>query len=458
MRWEGLELNDRFYCVILSAAFFLTVGYAPMRLIFEEQSGMNFIRSGLYVLFLSLAFLYFNIMPVIKPCRTVTKRLVRCFQGVMLLSAFLISSVFLVIFYIINLNVLLSHGVLAFITCILLSVAIEAIVFWNGIIRVYVSSQQLGIKLRAIGIICGMIFPLNLFVLIKIIRTAAREVSFENGKLLLDMSRKQDRICETRYPILLVHGVFFRDFKYFNYWGRIPAELKENGAKIYYGNHQSAAAVKDSAQELSLRIRDILKETGAEKVNIIAHSKGGLDSRYAIAMLGEGERVASLTTVNTPHRGCIFADYLLDRIPDNVKKRVEKTYNSTLKKLGDESPDFMAAVTDLTASACEKFNREVKDDPRVYYQSIGSKLLKAKGGRFPLNFSHELVKLFDGPNDGLVAESSFKWGSKYTFLTPKGKRGISHGDVIDLNRENIEGFDVREFYVELVHELKETGF
>ena len=118
----------------------------------------------------------------------------------------------------------------------------------------------------------------------------------------------------------------------------------------------------------------------------------------------------------------------------------------------------MAAVTDLTASACEKFNREVKDDPRVYYQSIGSKLLKAGGGRFPLNFSHELVKFFDGPNDGLVAESSFKWGSKYTFLTPTGKRGISHGDVIDLNRENIEGFDVREFYVELVHELKEKGF
>ena len=31
------------------------------------------------------------------------------------------------------------------------------------------------------------------------------------------------------------------------------------------------------------------------------------------------------------------------------------------------------------------------------------------------------------------------------------------GPVIDLNRTNIEGFDVREFYVGLVHDLKQRG-
>ena len=31
------------------------------------------------------------------------------------------------------------------------------------------------------------------------------------------------------------------------------------------------------------------------------------------------------------------------------------------------------------------------------------------------------------------------------------------GDMIDLNRENIRGFDVREFYVQLVANLKERG-
>ena len=68
-----------------------------------------------------------------------------------------------------------------------------------------------------------------------------------------------------------------------------------------------------------------------------------------------------------------------------------------------------------------------------------------------------LVRHFDGPNDGLVAEASFRWGEAYTFLTVKGKRGISHGDMIDLNRENIPDFDVREFYVQLVRDLKVRG-
>lgn len=160
---------------------------------------------------------------------------------------------------------------------------------------------------------------------------------------------------------------------------------------------------------------EVLKETGASKVNVIAHSKGGLDTRYAISRLGMSQYVASLTTINTPHRGCEFADYLLD------------------------------------------LNEEVVDQPNVYYQSVGSKLNVASGGRFPLNFSYELVKYFDGSNDGLVSESSFPWGEDYHFLTVDGKRGISHGDMIDLNRENIQGFDVREFYVELVHGLKEKG-
>ena len=53
---------------------------------------------------------------------------------------------------------------------------------------------------------------------------------------------------------------------------------------------------------------------------------------------------------------------------------------------------------------------------------------------------------------------SMKWGDSFTMLSPKGKRGITHGDVIDLNRENIKGFDVREFYIDLAAELKRKGF
>ena len=88
---------------------------------------------------------------------------------------------------------------------------------------------------------------------------------------------------------------------------------------------------------------------------------------------------------------------------------------------------------------------------------MGSRSVSASGGRFPLNLSYHLVNYFDGPNDGLVALPAMKWGSEFTVVSPAKKRGITHGDMIDLNRENIDGFDVRETYVTLVSNLKNRG-
>ena len=187
----------------------------------------------------------------------------------------------------------------------------ELVIFWNGIIKVYCTSVQLGLKYRVWGIVLGMVIPADLVMLALIYRITRRECAFETEKALLNKSRRDNQLCRTKYPLLLVHGVFFRDFRYVNYWGRIPKELQRNGATVYYGQQQSAAAVEDSGRELADRIRQILAETGCEKVNIIAHSKGGLDSRAAIAHAGCAPCVASLTTINTPHRGCIFAEYLL---------------------------------------------------------------------------------------------------------------------------------------------------
>ena len=65
-----------------------------------------------------------------------------------------------------------------------------------------------------------------------------------------------------------------------------------------------------------------MQKTGCGKVNIIAHSKGGLDSRYAISKLGSDKYVASLTTINTPHHGCLFAEYLLNTAPEKFVKSI----------------------------------------------------------------------------------------------------------------------------------------
>lgn len=455
-------LNFLLYTVILFLACNL---YAMGRLLTTLGPSTSARMPSPVFLWISalLLYLWIHIFPVFFPLRPRTGRLKVCSDGSGLLILFLSSSACSVGFFLCGCFGLLPVDTPAaepgfWILNSLLAILLEALVFWDGIIRVYTSSQQLGIRIRVIGIVCGMIPIAHLIALGVIIRTVTREVSFENAKILLNERRRAERICATKYPLLMVHGVFFRDFRYFNYWGRIPKELETNGARIFYGNHQSAASVTDSGREIADRILQIVKETGCEKVNIIAHSKGGLDARAALQLPGIAEHVASLTTVSTPHRGCEFADYLLTRIPRKQQAAVAKAYNAALRKAGDPNPDFLGAVRDLTAASCLEFNKKTPDITEVYYQSIGSRLNRAVGGRFPLNFTYALAKRFDGANDGLVGYRSFPWGASYQLLTVNGTRGISHGDMIDLNRENLPEFDVREFYVQLVAGLKEKSF
>ena len=402
-------------------------------------------------------FILLNSLPGIKPKGTKKLSLKLCNHGSLLLTLFIFSLIPAIIW----------HAVLAFLTIpdsymdlvwsAVYCIAASAILFWNGIICVYCTSTQMGIKWRVIGALCGMIPVLNLVVLTRIINVTSDEVEFEIEKERVSSSPELSEICKTKYPLVLIHGVFFRDSRIFNYWGRIPRTLKLHGATIYYGEHQSALTVKESARELTSRIKLIVERSGCEKVNIIAHSKGGLDCRYAISEFGLAPYVASITTVNTPHRGCLFAERLLNSIPESIKNKVATVYNSTLTVLGDEEPDFLAAVGDLTAEACIKRNDELTFPEGIYAQSVGSVMEHPRKGQFPLNLSYLYVKNYDGENDGLVGESSFAWGEKYTLLRTDGKRGISHGDVIDLNRENIRDFDVRAFYTELVSDLRRRG-
>ena len=372
------------------------------------------------------------------------------------LKVFLLTTVFsiaLQILFFIFFRSILRQWFIGLLICI----GVLALFFWIGIIFVYCTSIQLGIKWRIIGAICGPFPFINLLALIHILNIVAQELRFECDKKALDRSRRDQSICKTKYPVLLVHGVFFRDTRFFNYWGRIPQALEENGAEIHYGNHPSAASVAECGTILAERIRDICQQTGSKKVNIIAHSKGGLDCRYAIAFCGAAPYIASLTTINTPHRGCKFADYLLEKVPGYMQQKIASTYNQALYNFGEENADFLSAVWDLASSRCIQLDAQMPIPEGIFCQSIGSNLTTASSGKFPLNFSYHLVRHFDGANDGLVGEQSFSWGEKYTYLQAHGPEGISHGDMIDLNRHNIPDFDVREFYVQLVSDLRCRG-
>lgn len=341
---------------------------------------------------------------------------------------------------------------------ILAAELIITLVSLSGIVRIAVSARQFKV-LRYAALFCLWYIPVvNVFVFISFFRAAKHEYFFEEAKAELDSARKENEVCKTKYPILMVHGIFFRDWQLVNYWGRIPAELIHNGAQIYYGGQQSANKIEISAAELADTIRRVLAETGAEKVNIIAHSKGGLDSRCAISRLGMADCVATLTTINTPHRGCKFVDKLLRQIPAGVQGFVDRKYNKLFTKLGDTSPSFINGVRELTAESCERFNAETPEMPGVRYRSVMSTMNSARSAGFPLNLGFMLNKPFDKLNDGLVTKESGMYFSDSFCIEHKGSRGISHGDIIDLFRENIKGFDVREFYVDMVRELKEKGY
>lgn len=388
---------------------------------------------------------------------TQRRRVKTCNHGAVILAVFCASLIPSIIYHTILAFIMIPNSYLDLIYSSIFCAVASSIVFWNGIISVYCTSAHLGIRWRVLGALCGFAPILNLIVLAKMVEVTKDEVEVELEKEKIAADPALAELCKTKYPILLVHGVFFRDSKWFSYWGRIPRTLKAHGAKVYFGNHQSAIAIKDSAMELAARIKLVAERSGVGKVNIIAHSKGGLDCRYAISELGVAPYVASLTTINTPHRGCIFTERLLNAVPEKVKDGVATAYNVTLTDLGDESPDFISAVKDLTAEVCTELDAKMILPEGIYAQSVGSVMPNPKSGQFPLNLSYRYVKSFDGENDGLVGETSFKFGERYILLHPKGNRGISHADIIDLGRRDVPGFDVRGFYTELVRDLRDRG-
>ena len=440
------KLTDMLLHLLCTVLIFITANVSLLRAYLP-------LPTPLTVLF----FLAANALPLVSFRRYPNFRLRICNHGAACLKIFLLSTTCSVALQLYALFSSLYANWIKALFGVLVCIVVEALIFWNGILCVYLTSVQLGIKLRVLGAVFGMIPPVNLYFLGKIIHTVSAEITWETALYERNLARRNEQVCHTKYPILLVHGVFFRDSARFNYWGRIPKELTANGATVFYGNHQSAASIADSADELAERIKQIVAETGCEKVNIIAHSKGGLDCRYAIEHCDIASHVASLTTINTPHRGCQFADYLIAKVPSSAYEKIAHTYNKMLRKIGDPNPDFVAAVEDLTSERVCALTDTLPVPKGIYCRSVGSRLNRATSGKFPLNFSYPLVKHFDGANDGLVGEASFRFGEDYTFLTATGKRGISHGDVIDLNRENIKGFDVREWYINLVKDLKEKG-
>jgi len=269
--------------------------------------------------------------------------------------------------------------------------------------------------------------------------------------------------CAAKYPIVLVHGAGFRDSNVgINYWGRIPQTLQDKGAKIFYGGTDGWCTIERGAADLKAAVEKALKQTGSEKVNIIAHSKGGLEARYMISSLGMAGKVASLTTISTPHRGSETMDSILG-MPNFLLRGVGVAGNVVRWVWGDKHPDFYAGIASLSTSYMQDFNAKNPDKTGVYYQSFAGELPQPANDII-LALTSSVVRNNEGANDGMVTVASAKWTNFRGVLRGTGSRGISHLDEVDFRRSDVAiepvlgATNIRQFYAAVAADLKQKGF
>jgi triacylglycerol lipase len=236
------------------------------------------------------------------------------------------------------------------------------------------------------------------------------------------------RAPRLRHAVVLAHGIFGFDEiavagRRHRYFRNIADRLAPLGAQFHHLRVAPTAGVEARAGELVALVRDL----PGKRLNVIAHSMGGLDARFAIARLGLAGRVASLVTIGAPHRGTPLANHPLSR--------------AAARLLGLE------ALRDLRPDALERFNREVPDAPGVAYCSVvaTSDLAHTNPLLWP---THAYLSRHGGSNDGLVPASSQRWGTVLREVQ------ADHWAQVGWSL----GFDAAALYEEILRELAGMGF
>ena len=236
------------------------------------------------------------------------------------------------------------------------------------------------------------------------------------------------RAPRLRHPVVLAHGLLGFDEiaiagRRHRYFRNIAEQLAPLGAEFHHLRLPPAGGVAERAGTLL----SVVREIPARRVNVIAHSMGGLDARFAISRLGLSDRVASLVTIGSPHRGTPLADLALSR--------------ATARLLSFE------ALRDLGTAALERFNLEVPDALGVAYCSIvaTSDLANTNPLLWP---THTYLSRRSGPNDGLVPATSQRWGRVLREIE------ADHWAQVGWSRK----FDAAALYEEILRELARLGF
>lgn len=234
---------------------------------------------------------------------------------------------------------------------------------------------------------------------------------------------------QTRYPIVLVHGLFgFAKLGAVDYFYQIPAGLTSGGAKVYAATVSASNYTEVRGEQLIAELDTLRALHGHARFNLIGHSHGGPTARYVAAV--RPDLVASVTSVAAPHAGSATADGIATITSGPLQPVVINVLNLFASVLGtitgsDLPQDSYGALVSLSTPGAAVFNATYPQGAPSTACGQGPELVN--GIRyFSLSGTSVLTNLFDPTdavlsagsiffggeaNDGLVGRCSSHWGT-----------------------------------------------
>jgi triacylglycerol lipase len=242
--------------------------------------------------------------------------------------------------------------------------------------------------------------------------------------------------------IVLVHGFMgFREKFGIEYFRHVAEHFTEKG-------HRVIAPVLDRTRGIEYRggqLRDQVNAAFAngsidpkQKTHIIAHSMGGLDSRWMLSPVNPNRiqaPIRSLTTISTPHRGSPIAD-LIDA-PEKLAPFGQLPFGphpNLLQPALGELGICLDGLRNLTTAYCTQFSSTYTNNPAVAYFSVAGSgrndFLNTSG--LLLLFHHYISASKGEENDGLVTVASAQWGQ-----FDSNKWPADHADEVGTNLDTL---------------------